>query len=138
MADTATKTTEKKPPPLHERIDVFDDIVAQYNGGNNLHLVQAEFRGAMRLLCGTAVPKGHEALTLTVETDASLIKMNDEKDFHDTVNWIESERLRNAAPKKSYTVEDVWPPKKTDEVGGSPPMDDSGIGNSKAEVLPVV
>ncbi|MBI5457697.1 hypothetical protein HY971_03165 [Candidatus Kaiserbacteria bacterium] len=131
------ETNQTKPPPLHERSDVFEDIAAQYNGGNNLQTVQDEFRGACKLLKGTAVPKEHEAFAKSIVVSADLIGLGNEADVQAALTWVASEQKRNAEPKKSYTVEDVWPPKKPDEVGGSPPMDDSGIGNSKAEVLPI-
>ena len=130
--------TKPNPPPLHERGDVFEDIAAQYNGGNNLQTVQDEFRGACKLLKGTAVPKEHEAFAKSIIVSADLIGLGNEADVQAALTWVASEQKRHAEPKKPYKEELVWSNMdKAAEVGGSPPMDDSGIGNSNAEVLPM-
>lgn len=94
-----TTVQEVKPPPLHEWEDVFEEIVTEYHGGNNLYLVQERYRGACQLLTGTAIPKSHDALHLCVESNARLIGLADDnttdRDIHAALTWIESERERH-------------------------------------------
>ncbi|MEK7133656.1 MAG: hypothetical protein AAB804_01135 [Patescibacteria group bacterium] len=91
----ATTTPEGKPPPLHERSDVFDEITASWNGGNDLPIVQAEFRGALRSLNGTAIPGAHDALSTSVSTNAKLIELGNDPLVIKTVKWIGSEKERH-------------------------------------------
>ena len=93
--------TALKPPPLHDRCDVFEDIAALYNGGNNLLAVQDTFRGALSLLEGTAIPKGHDALVSSIEGSAKLIELADDPIVTATIAWVEAEKLRHA-PKGAH------------------------------------
>lgn len=84
-----------KPPPLHKRSDALDDIVAEYSGGNNLMSVQDTFRGALRMIRGTAVPKEHDELSTSISTDATLIGLENDPLVAKTLTWITSEKERH-------------------------------------------
>lgn len=102
MADTAQKDMEVKPPPFHECGNVFEEIAALYNGGNNLLSVQDEFRGALKVVNKRAVPKEHTALAASIATSAALIDLVDDPLLKETLKWIESERARH--PEKFFKV----------------------------------
>lgn len=96
-AGTSAEPDKVKVPPLHERDDVLEDIAAQYNGGNNLQTVQDEFRGALKMLIGTAIPKGHDTLTASIQTNAKLIKLDEDQVVTEASGWIASEHERHPA-----------------------------------------
>ena len=87
---------QPKPPPLHERGDVFEEVAESYHGGNDLELVQAGYRGTCKAFIGTAIPKGHDALKSSAQDSAAIIGLENDEIVLDLVEWIDSEKQRAA------------------------------------------
>ncbi len=98
-----------KPPALHERVDVFGNIAGRYNGENNLELVQEGFLGALMMLNGTAIPKDHDENIANISTYASLVALETNKLVIDTLEWIRSEKVRNAPKQAAPSIDDHRP-----------------------------
>ena len=95
-----------KPPPLHNRNDVFEEIATLYNSGNDLELVQNRYRGALMMLNGSAIPKGHSALVTAISTYAEMIDLGDDALVQKTIAWIGSEERRHAPSSARPSIDD--------------------------------
>lgn len=107
-----TQTQDKpKPPPLHDRGQVFAVIAARYIGGKELELVQERFLGAGQLLNGTGIPKEHDPLHEGIKADAASIQLADHPEVLDLLDWIMKEKQRAA---------DEAAAKEAEKTGGGP------------------
>ncbi len=86
-----------KPPPLHERGDVFEEIASQHvdNGGRHPDVAEAKFRGALMMIQGTAIPKGHGRLARAIAKSALQLGLGSNPLVDQALKWIEFEKTRH-------------------------------------------
>ncbi|MBC7836294.1 hypothetical protein H7X87_00745 [Acetobacteraceae bacterium] len=114
LVDTFTEMWEKQnsilnPPltvPFHDNIPRgVEQIRKEYAdailpGANRLHLAQAEFRGALRMVIGGKIPKNFGTIYDLLQRTATDFQMRDEPLFSQALDHLENEMI--AAEEKAH------------------------------------